>query len=132
DKTVWIFDDKGRQVCEATLTNTIGVLPSSRQEEQRQRRLAGQVKRLERHTEEARRRLEDPITHTSQIKALEDLGAFDQADVIEGFARPVIDQVSEPVSLPQIPRAARAKPAAPVAPHDDDEIHIDITDWSAD
>jgi putative transposase len=134
DKTVWIFDDKGRQVCEATLTNTIGVLPSSRQEEQRQRRLAGQVKRLERHTEEARRRLEDPITHETQIRALEDLGAFDQADVIEGFARPVLDQVTEPVSPPQIPRAPRTpkQPAARAVPHDDDEIHIDITDWSAD
>lgn len=73
DKRVWVFDAKGRMVCEAGLVNTIGVLPASRLEEQREKRLAGQLKRLDRKVQEARARRQDAITADDQAKALEAL-----------------------------------------------------------
>jgi putative transposase len=54
DDRVWVFDKKGRFVVEAKLVNKIGVLPTSRLEEGRDRRLQGQLKRLERKVDEAR------------------------------------------------------------------------------
>lgn len=73
DGRVWVHDQKGRFVCEAKLVNTIGVLPTSRLEEQRTKRLEGQLKRLEKHGEEARLRRMDAITADDQGAALEDL-----------------------------------------------------------
>lgn len=67
DKAVWVFEKKGRFVCEAKLTNTIGVLPTSRLDEQREKRLAGQTKRLQRHLEEAQARAQDVITAADQV-----------------------------------------------------------------
>jgi putative transposase len=76
DSHVWIFDKKGRFVVEAKLNNTIGVLPTSRLEEGRDRRLAGQVKRLERKAQEAlARRHNDPITADAQVLAIEQMAA---------------------------------------------------------
>lgn len=75
DKRVWVFDSKGRLVCEAKLVNTIGVLPSSRLEEQREKRLQGQLKRLDRKVQEARARRLDAITADDQARALEALDA---------------------------------------------------------
>ncbi|WP_447776352.1 Mu transposase C-terminal domain-containing protein [Variovorax boronicumulans] len=74
DDRVWIFDKKGRFVVEAKLVNKIGVLPTSRLEEGRDRRLQGQLKRLERKADEARARRSDPITAGDQLTALESLG----------------------------------------------------------
>ena len=73
DGRVWIYDPKGRFVCEAKLVNTIGVLPSSRLEEQRTKRLQGQIKRLDRKAEEARGRRDDAISADDQVRAIEEL-----------------------------------------------------------
>ena len=73
DGRTWIYDRKGRFVCEAKLVNTIGVLPTSRLEEQRDKRLLGQEKRLQLKLDEARARRQDAITTDDQVQALEDL-----------------------------------------------------------
>lgn len=73
DGRVWIFDAKGRLVCEAKLANTIGVLPTSRLEEGRDRREAEQVKRLERKVAEVHARRQDAITADDQARAIADL-----------------------------------------------------------
>ncbi len=73
DSRVWLFDGKGRFVTEALLANTIGVLPTSRLEEGRDRRAAGQIKRLERKLDEVHARRADPITAETQVAAIEAL-----------------------------------------------------------
>jgi len=73
DARVWIFDKKGRFVAQATLEKTIGVLPTSRLEEGRDRRLQGQLKRLERKVDEARARRNDPLTADDQVEGIESL-----------------------------------------------------------
>lgn len=90
DGKVWVHDQKGRLVCEAKLVNTIGVLPTSRIEEGRDRRAKGQVKRLEKHLAEVHARRADPITAEDQARGIETLAAASalpapapQADVIE-------------------------------------------------
>jgi putative transposase len=70
DSHVWIFDKKGRFIVEARLASTIGVLPTSRLEEGRDRRLAGQLKRLQRKVDEATTRRADPIEATDQFAAI--------------------------------------------------------------
>ena len=91
DGRVWVHDVKGRFVCEAKLVNTIGVLPSSRLEEQRTKRLQGQVKRLERKADEARARRDDAISADDQVRAIEDLDqhhALQQPDPIPPTSTP--------------------------------------------
>lgn len=73
DDRVWVFDTKGRFVTEAKLVNKIGVLPASRLEEGRERRLQGQIKRLERRADEARARRDDPLTADDQVEGIESL-----------------------------------------------------------
>jgi len=73
DGLVWVHDKKGRLVCEAKLVNTIGVLPTSRIEEGRDRRAAGQVKRLEKHLAEVHARRQDAISAGDQAQAIEQL-----------------------------------------------------------
>src|SRR5262249_6905064 len=73
DTTVWLFDSKDRFVCQATLVRTVGVVPQSRLEEQRDKRLKGQIKRLERKADEARARRQDSITTAEQLEHLPDL-----------------------------------------------------------
>lgn len=73
DRCVWIYDTKGRLVVEAKLVNKIGVLPTSRLEEGRDRRLQGQLKRLERKVSEAKGRRDDPIEASGQFAAIESL-----------------------------------------------------------
>lgn len=75
DDRVWIFDKKGRFVVEAKLANKIGVLPASRLEEGRERRLQGQLKRLQRKADEAHARRNDPINADDQVAAIESLKA---------------------------------------------------------
>ncbi|WP_431511637.1 Mu transposase C-terminal domain-containing protein [Variovorax sp. DAIF25] len=76
DARVWIFDKKGRFVCPAVLVHTKGVLPASRLEEGRDRRLQGQEKRLQRKLEEARARRNDPLDAGDQLAALESLSSL--------------------------------------------------------
>lgn len=90
DSKVWVFDRKGRFVCEAKLVNTIGVLPTSRLEEQRQKRQAGQLKRLQRHIDEVNARAQDAISAADVVASLEaitpttiDLPTPEVAPVIE-------------------------------------------------
>lgn len=73
DRTVWLYDAKDRFVCQAAIVRTIGVVPQSRLEEQREKRLQGQIKRLERKTDEARARAQDSITVEEQLAQLPDL-----------------------------------------------------------
>lgn len=109
DGTAWVYDTNGRFICEARLVNTIGVLPSSRLEEGRDRRERGQVKRLERHLQEVHARRQDPITAESQARAIHEL---------EGNAQP------HPLPAPG---------TAPLPTPDDDGVidlpPLDITDW---
>ncbi|MES1977531.1 MAG: Mu transposase C-terminal domain-containing protein [Pseudomonadota bacterium] len=76
DSRVWLFDTKGAFLMEALLVDTIGVLPTSRLEEGRDRRAAGQLKRLERKVEEVRQRRADPIDAETQIRAIESLDSL--------------------------------------------------------
>lgn len=71
DKHIWLFDQNDRFICAATLVETIGIVEPSRLDEQRAKRLAGQVKRLERHTDEARARAQDTISAGDQLHQLE-------------------------------------------------------------
>lgn len=73
DGHIWLYDHKGRFVLQAKLVNTIGVLPTSRLEEGRDRRAAGQVKRLQNKLAEVRLRRDDPITAEAQIAAIDQL-----------------------------------------------------------
>lgn len=73
DSHVWIFDKKGRFIVQAKFAGSIGVLPTSRLEEGRERRLQGQLKRLERKVDEAKRRRNDPVEATDQFAAIENL-----------------------------------------------------------
>ena len=107
DGVVWVHDTKGRLIAEAKLTKTIGVLPSSRIEEGRDRRLANQVRRLERKVAEAHARRADPITADEQASAIRLLQ--DAADA----------------ALPAPTPAASAPSIADYEPAPD----IDITTW---
>ncbi|PRH47695.1 transposase [Burkholderia multivorans] len=73
DRTVWLYDAKDRFVCQAGIVRTVGVVPQSRLEEQREKRKQGQVKRLERKIDEARARAVDSITVEDQLAQLPDL-----------------------------------------------------------
>jgi putative transposase len=73
DHKVMLFDKKGRFIVEAKLVSKIGVLPTSRLEEGRDRRLAGQLKRLQRKVDEATQRRDDPVEATDQFAAIEAL-----------------------------------------------------------
>lgn len=73
DQKVMLFDRKGRLIVEAKLVNKIGILPTSRLEEGRDRRLKGQLKRLQRKVDEATQRRDDPIEATDQFAAIDAL-----------------------------------------------------------
>lgn len=114
DKQVWVLDGKSRLICQAKLANTIGVLPTSRLEEQRDKRLQGQNKRLERKVDEARLRRQDPITAETQVQAITELEHDAGSEVIEH-------------------RARRKLPAPPLAPSSGGEVvDIDILEWRND
>ena len=73
DSAVWVYDKKGRFLLQAKLVKKLSVLPASRLEEGRDRRLKGQEKRLQRKLDEARARRADPITADGAVAALESL-----------------------------------------------------------
>lgn len=117
DGFVWIFDKKGRFIVEAKMTGTIGVLPTSRLEEGRDRRLQGQIKRLERHASEARARRADPIDAHSQAQALQSL------------------KPAPPAPLELLQALPKTLPAPGALSSDDDaegDFEIDLTNWSKD
>ena len=123
DGKVWVLDSKQRLVCEAKLVNAIGVLPTSRLEEQRDRRLAGQLKRLERKVDEARARREDAITQADQLGAIEAL-EHDFPEVLPPAAAVAAPTLTEPRNPTRSPGAAGTGNDA-----DGDEPVIDILDW---
>jgi putative transposase len=110
DGLVWVHDKKGRLVCEAKLVNTIGVLPTSRLEEQRTKRLEGQLKRLERHGDEARLRRMDAVT------------ADDQGAAIEALAREALPAPADKPELDKPKPTTDGKTSG-------DVIDIDILTW---
>lgn len=113
DGVVWVHDSKGRLIGEAKLVNTIGVLPTSRLEEQRDKRLAGQLKRLEKHVSEAQLRRADPVTAESQVRAIEDLESR------------ALGHDAGPTATDPIPPSS----TEPTAPGAGDVIDIDILSW---
>jgi putative transposase len=127
DGKVWVHDSKGRLICEAKLVNTIGVLPSSRLEEQRDKRAAGQLKRLQKHVDEVAARRADPVTAEAQVAAMEALEAL--APALQG---------PTPANTPTkaLPTLYSPPPADPASPEAERGLplveRIDITDWSND
>lgn len=113
DGRVWVFDTKGRLVCEAKLVNTIGVLPTSRLEEGRDRREASQVKRLERKLDEVHARRQDAITADDLVKGITDL------------ATPVL-------LMPPPPPPGTTTTASPAPAPAADVIEIDLLTWRKD
>lgn len=107
DSRVWLFDMKGRFITEAKLVNTIGVLPTSRLEEGRDKRAAGQVKRLQRRLDEVAARRDDAITAEEQFQAIEGIAAIAGVDAL----RPALSVV-----------AALPAPA-------EDDFKVDLTSW---
>lgn len=72
DKHVWLFEEGSRRfICQAKLVETMGVLPASRLDEQRAKRLVGQQRRLQRHLDEAQARAADVLTVDDQLKQLD-------------------------------------------------------------
>ena len=98
DGLVWVHDIKGRLICEAKLVKTIGVLPTSRLEEQRDKRAAGQLKRLQKHVDEVHARRNDALTADEQTTAIDDLArdALMATDDPTPPAAPAIDQPGNP------------------------------------
>lgn len=84
DMHVWLFDAKGRFVVEAELASTIGVLPKSRLEEGRARRLQGQLKRVENDYKEKLARSMGSVDAQSQLSDIASLDAPTQPRVIAG------------------------------------------------
>ena len=111
DQTVWVRDNKDRFICTASKTASISPIPTSRLEEQRDRRLKGQEKRLENHLAEMRARREDAITVADQVKALTDLS--NEQELMDLAPR----QTTK--ALQPIARSSGA----------DDDFDIDLTAW---
>jgi len=74
DKKIFAYTEDGRKICEPELTNKIDYLPASRIEEMQQRRVKGQVKRLEKHIEEKRERSRGNINHAELANEILDDG----------------------------------------------------------
>ncbi len=122
DGKVWLYDDKERFIAEAVLCSTIGVLPISRLEEQRDKRLVGQTKRLERRLALVHAARHDAIT-TNDVMA--DIEALELHDPI-----PKPPQSTSPKQLQGKPTTHPALPAPVDAPQPKAKvIEIDITDY---
>lgn len=71
DEHVWVSDANGRHICVATITERKGVVSHSRLEDQRAKRLQGQLKRLDKHRDEARDRATPAIDMDSVADKLD-------------------------------------------------------------
>ena len=123
DRHVWVHDLKGRLVCEAKRTKTIGVLPISRLEEQRDKRAAGQLKRLQRKVAEVHGRRQDAITADDQARAIEELAQAAGAALPGPQTDPGGADTPAPAPNPQ-PKPPRAPKAG-----SGDVIDIDVLSW---
>lgn len=83
DDEVRVLDDEERLVCIAQLVGKVARLPESRIQEAEQKRLKGQVKRLEAHAHEKRLRSAPVLSHEDSIEALNDTLGFDHPPVLE-------------------------------------------------
>lgn len=81
DNKVWIFDEKGRLICEAPLKTKVAWLPESRLDEARGKREAGRIKRLEKKI--------------ALVKA-EEANQIDQNDVLDGLENFNADEIVLP------------------------------------
>ncbi|WP_072670525.1 Mu transposase C-terminal domain-containing protein [Vibrio injensis] len=77
DNLVVIRDEDQRFICEATLVNKKDAIAASRLEDLQEKRLKAQIKRHEKHIEEAERRARPTLEHTDTLAAIEDLGAVE-------------------------------------------------------
>lgn len=119
DALVWVRDSKGRLICEAELAKTIGVLPSSRLEEQRIKRQEGQLKRLEAKAHEAKLRSLSTVDVTAQqVQALEGMGAL----ALE-------NKPSASIAAPFFKQYPTVDSPAPRPTDVDSDIEIDILTW---
>ena len=127
DRRVWVHDLKGRLICEAKRTKTIGVLPISRLEEQRDKREAGQLRRLQRKVAEVHGRRQDAITADDQARAIDALAQAAlpaPAGPQEAAGGP---EAAAPTPKPQ-PKPQPTLPKAPKGPSGD-VIDIDVLSW---
>ncbi len=84
DAHAWIATDQGQHICTAAIAARIGVVDKSRIEDQRVKRLDGQIKRLEKHAAEKRGRATPALDMDSV------------ADRLETSAPALLDPVSRP------------------------------------
>ncbi len=82
DDRVWILDNKGRLICEATLKTKIAWLPESRLIEARGKREKGQIKRLQKKMDLVRLEGAHQITSTEQLAALDNFDAAEDNDFL--------------------------------------------------
>jgi putative transposase len=122
DSNVWIYNGQGAFVCKADLAKTIGVLPTSLIEEGRDRRLKGQVKRLERKLGEAKSAREDAITVEARMSAIDALTAAPPNKLIAPRAKAGMSPFKPKDDVQDVPY---------VHPADEDDFDIDITDYQS-
>jgi putative transposase len=97
DKVVWVRDEKGRLICEASLTSTISVVPTSRMDEQRLKSEQAALQRLENKAHEVRLRAQPVLTLADQVAGLELLEAVPLlAEPAQPKAIPLPDQAKKP------------------------------------
>lgn len=115
DQHVWIHDQAGRFICEATLVEKKAWLPASRIEEGQQRRLDGQRKRHLRAIEEQEARARMPLSAASVLEAIDapfhepaaiSASPLDQRhSVTAPLAPPAPSQALAPIDLTEVREA---------------------------
>ncbi len=83
DDEVRILDDQERLICIARLVGKVARLPESRIEEAEQKRLDGQIKRLEAHAHEKRLRSQPALSHEDSADVLDGLLADEAPKALE-------------------------------------------------
>lgn len=78
DSRVWILDQSGRMICDATLKTKVAWMPESRLEEARIKREQGRVNRLQKKIDIVRIEEASLIDHTDTLKQLEAWEADDR------------------------------------------------------
>ena len=99
DAHVWISDAEGRFICMATITERIGVVSTSRLEDQKVKRLDGQIKRLEKHADEKRARLGNVIDMDAVADRLEMVQPTDLLEAQHMQRAPTKAKPHKPVTM---------------------------------
>lgn len=71
DAHVWVYDEQDRLICIAELRDKVAYLPSSRLEEQREKRKAGQMRRIAKRAAEVEAQHRANLTHDQHLADLE-------------------------------------------------------------